>query len=156
MLTPLDIENREFKRTMGGYNRDDVEDFMGILLNDYEILYKQNFEMKERIKQLQAEIEQIKEDEANTEIGLFAEVQTNTSSEELEKVEKQAEKLVSDAKEKANAIIREANEEIDKLNKCYAEARKKMADYGEYMKTFLQSQLKVVEEIIEPISEEEK
>lgn len=52
MLTPLDIENREFKKTMGGYNRDDVEDFMSLLLVDYEKLYKESIASRDRITTL--------------------------------------------------------------------------------------------------------
>ena len=52
MLTPLDIANREFKKTMGGYNRDDVEDFMSLLLVDYEKLYKENLASRDKITAL--------------------------------------------------------------------------------------------------------
>ena len=59
MLTPLDIENREFKRTMGGYNRDDVEDFMGLILNDYEKLYTENAQLRAQIKNNEKRLDEI-------------------------------------------------------------------------------------------------
>ncbi len=155
MLTPLDIENREFKRTMSGYNRDDVEDFMGILLNDYENLYKSYFYMREKIAGLESEIARLQSEPAIACVPESDEVSGTSGDGEAIVCEAQlkAEKLVEDARTRANAIIKEANEEIDKLNKCYAESRQKMLDYREYMKTFLEAQLKVVEGIVEPGNE---
>ena len=37
---------------MGGYNRDDVEDFMSLLLVDYEKLYKENLASRDKITAL--------------------------------------------------------------------------------------------------------
>lgn len=157
MLTPLDIENREFKRTMSGYNRDDVEDFMGILLNDYEILYKGYFEMRERIASLQNEITKLqsepKAEQAPAPVAGAVSDGASDGDDIIKEAKIKAEKLVEDARMRANAIIKEANEEIDKLNKCYADSRQKMLDYREYMKTFLEAQLKVVEGIVEPGNE---
>lgn len=150
MLTPLDIENREFKRTMGGYNRDDVEDFMGILLNDYEILYKQNFEMRERIKALESGL--AKDVKAAPE-PTVSPATTEDSDKLLENARMQAAKLVNDAQSRANQIITEANVEIERLNRCYFEARKKMEEYREYMKNFMQAQIAAVSEVIEPGNE---
>ena len=154
MLTPLDIENREFKRTMSGYNRDDVEDFMGIILNDCEILYKSYFDMREKIAGLECEIARLQSEGEVAHASEQNVVSESVDSEsKLYEAQLKAEKLVEDARARANAIIKEANAEIDKLNKCYAESRQKMLDYREYMKTFLEAQLKVVEGIVEPGNE---
>ena len=41
MLTPLDIDNKTFKKTkLGGYDINDVEDFLITVMDDYEKLYK--------------------------------------------------------------------------------------------------------------------
>lgn len=36
MLTPLDIENKRFSKTLKGYNVDEVDDFLDQLTIDYE------------------------------------------------------------------------------------------------------------------------
>ena len=147
MLTPLDIENREFKRTMGGYNRDDVEDFMGLILNDYEKLYAQNKVLTERNKAVENELEQLKSQTATIQ-NAFLSAQ-NTADTIVKNAQEQAAKLVRDAQEQANKIISEANVEIDRLNNCYFESRNKLAEYKECVVNFLNAQLQIAEGLIE-------
>ncbi len=47
MLTPLDIDNKKFSRSMRGYSVEEVDDFLEELTNDYERLYRENAEYKE-------------------------------------------------------------------------------------------------------------
>ena len=47
MLTPLDIENKRFSKTLKGYNVDEVDDFLDQLSLDYEKIYYYNI-LKDR------------------------------------------------------------------------------------------------------------
>ena len=59
MLTPLDIENKRFsKQMMNGYSCGEVDDFLDELTLDYEKLYKENSEMKEKLDELSSSIEE--------------------------------------------------------------------------------------------------
>lgn len=49
MLTPLDIENREFKKSFRGYNVNELDEFLDDILEDYERVYKENIELKDKI-----------------------------------------------------------------------------------------------------------
>ena len=48
MLTPMDIHNKEFKRGFRGYAEGDVDNFMETLATDYEKVYREYSELKER------------------------------------------------------------------------------------------------------------
>lgn len=52
MLTPIDIQNREIKSKMGGYDKKDVDDFLEEIRGSYEELYKENQSLKEKISSL--------------------------------------------------------------------------------------------------------
>ena len=61
MLTPLDIENKTFgKQMMNGYNTTEVHEFMATLLRDYEKIYKENIEYKDKIAVLNQGIQHYK------------------------------------------------------------------------------------------------
>ena len=61
MITPLDIENKTFsKQVVSGYNVDEVKQFMATLLTDYEKLYKENIEYKDKIEVLNQGIQHYK------------------------------------------------------------------------------------------------
>lgn len=50
MLTPLDIENKRFSKTFKGYDVDEVDDFLDQLTEDYEKLYRENADLKNKIE----------------------------------------------------------------------------------------------------------
>ena len=57
MLTPLEIENKKFSKQMvNGYNVDEVDEFLDILTADYERLYKENTESRDKIAQLNEDV----------------------------------------------------------------------------------------------------
>ena len=58
MLTPMDIHNKEFKRSFRGYNEDEIDEFLDQVVNDYERLYRENDQLKkdlERSRQANAD-----------------------------------------------------------------------------------------------------
>ena len=57
MLTPLDIENKRFTKTIKGYNVDEVDDFLDQVTFEYEKLYKENAEYKSKFDGLNKELE---------------------------------------------------------------------------------------------------
>ena len=53
MITPLEIENKKFsKKTLNGYDPEEVDEFLDDLTKDYETLYKQVAENKEEVEEL--------------------------------------------------------------------------------------------------------
>ena len=60
MLTPIDIQNREIKSKMGGYDKKDVDDFLEEIRGSYEELYKENQSLKEKISSLSEGIQYYK------------------------------------------------------------------------------------------------
>ncbi|HKM39228.1 MAG TPA: DivIVA domain-containing protein [bacterium] len=55
MLTPLDIQKKEFRRRLRGYCEEEVDEFLDQILADYEMLYRQNASLKDQVSRLQEE-----------------------------------------------------------------------------------------------------
>ena len=47
MLTPIEIENKEFKKGLRGYRDEEVDEFLDIIKEDYESLCRENTALKE-------------------------------------------------------------------------------------------------------------
>ena len=61
MLTPLDIENKKFsKQMMSGYSVDEVDEFLDEITADYEKLYKESAEAKNKIEDMQEDMAKYK------------------------------------------------------------------------------------------------
>ncbi len=58
-LSPKEILEKEFKTSLKGYNQDDVDKFLDIVIKDYELLQK-------RIQLLESENEKLKKEVQKT------------------------------------------------------------------------------------------
>lgn len=49
-LTPLDIFNKDFKYSLRGYDVDEVNEFLDLVIKNFEYLIEENRELKEQLK----------------------------------------------------------------------------------------------------------
>ena len=49
-LTPLDIQNKSFPVKMRGYEKDEVDDFLDLIVRDYEDAVQKNRELEKALK----------------------------------------------------------------------------------------------------------
>ena len=58
MITPLEIENKEFSKQIRGYNADEVDEFLDLIIVDYEKVLNDNRNMAHKIKFLEKQLEE--------------------------------------------------------------------------------------------------
>jgi cell division initiation protein len=104
MLTPVEIENKEFKKAIRGFREDEVDEFLDIVKEDFETLYRENIDLKEKIKMYQDQINKYE----NIEETLKATLITAQSA---------AEDTCSAANKKAKIIVEEAGGKVSNLDK---------------------------------------
>ena len=118
MITPMEIQTKKFDKGVMGYNKEDVDDFMAYILEDYEALYKQALSSEQEIKALKEQIETYKSIEDAMNHSLIVAQQT-------------AENLQKNAQEKADLIVKEAQaqakEITDNANKSIESAQSELA-----------------------------
>ena len=108
MLTPLDIENKRFSKTIKGYNVDEVDDFLDELTIDYEKLYKENSELREQVEKDKKDLEHYKNVEHTLQNTL---VMAQTTADDIKSnAQIRADQIIRDAQSEA----RRATEEITK------------------------------------------
>lgn len=113
MLTPLDIHNKEFKRSFRGYNEEEVDEFLDQLAQDYEWLYTENQRLKEKLEDFKAGVARYEEMEQTIKDTL---VMAQKNAEELrENTKREAEVLLNEARQKAKEMVKEAEENADRL-----------------------------------------
>lgn len=49
-LTPMDIFNKDFKQSIRGYDVQEVNEFLDIVIRDFEELIEENKQLKEQLK----------------------------------------------------------------------------------------------------------
>jgi len=139
MITPLDIQNKEFSKGVRGYKEDEVDGFLDLVTLDYEKLVKENHAYKEQIKALNQEIERHK----NSENAVYEtlEAAKTLMGDISASAEKRAAMLLKNAELDAQLIIREARESVEKLNEEYESMKTRLNIFRTRFKTLLESEL---------------
>ena len=87
-LTPMEIHNKDFPRKFRGYDPDDVDQFLDMIVEDFEKLYKENIDIKEKYRLAQEKLDTYRAIE-------------ETLKETLVTAQKTAEDVVSNSQKKA-------------------------------------------------------
>lgn len=146
MITPLDIENKKFsKKTLNGYNPDEVDDFLDEVMKDYETLFRQAKEDKNKIEELGDKLSHYNKIENTLQDTL---VMAQSAAEEVKKAaEKKADQIISEAESKAKETSVEIDQEISDKKKELENLQKQFDVYKAKMESLLISQLELIKEI---------
>ena len=146
MITPLDIENKKFaKQMVNGYSVDEVDDFLDDLTVEYERMFKENSEFKERVEKLEEDVGHYKTIESTLQSTLI--MAQSTADEVREVAKNQAEQIISEAKVNAEKEVTELNNEIALKRKELEDVQKQFDVYKAKMESLLISQLELIKEI---------
>lgn len=146
MLTPLEIENKKFSKQMvNGYNVEEVDEFLDLLTVDYERMYKENSEAKEKIEQLTEDLAHYKTIESTLQNTLMM---AQSTAEEVKNVAKQqADQIIEDARMSASKEVTTLEQEIIVKKKELDDVQKQFDIYKAKMESLLISQLEILKEI---------
>lgn len=145
MLTPIDIDNKVFKKAkLGGYDIKDVEDFLVLVMSDYEKLYKENNELRGQVQTLQQSVDYYSALEAGID-KTVENAQTEADSIKLE-AQKAAETMKSSAEVSAQNRLEELQRQIIKAEVDIETKKKEMQIYKIKVQSMLEAQLKILNE----------
>lgn len=143
MITPLEFEKKDFKGAAIGYSKKSVDDFFEKIKGDYEKLYKENIELKDKVAMLNDSISQYKSMEEVLKTAMLA---AQTSAEEIKKnAQEKAENIIQEAEYLAQKNREFSNQEIINAKAELEDVRKEMAIYKNQMETMLRTQLEILE-----------
>ncbi|HCS75822.1 MAG TPA: septum formation initiator [Clostridiales bacterium] len=144
-LTPIDIHNKEFERSFRGYNEDEVDQFLDNIVDEFEKLYKENLEMKDRITHLMDQINQFRTMEKTLKDTL---VTAQKTADEVTAVAQQKAKLIlQEAEEQARQIRVNASQDVVEANREQFAIRKQIRILKAKIRSLLESQIEEIEQL---------
>ena len=145
MITPLDIENKKFsKQMMNGYSVDEVDDFLDQVTLEYEKLYKENNEYKDKIEQTEKDLEHYRNVEKTLQNTL---VMAQTTADDIKNMaQKQAEQIIRDAQTEARRSVDDLNQQEIEMTRKIEEMKKQFEVYKAKMEALLISQLEMLQD----------
>lgn len=102
MITPKEIETKIFKKAAFGYDKDDVDQFLDMVIMDYEKALEENRKNKEQL------------DELNESVNYYRSIERSLQS-TLALGQKTADDTVRQAEEEKLRVEREARLEVEKM-----------------------------------------
>ena len=149
MITPMDIRNKEFKKAFKGYKEDEVDEFLDKVVADYERIYRENGELKDRIAIDNERIESYNSMEKSLQSTLL--IAQTTAEDIVANARKKAEMIIKEAEEQGRKIIDEANSSVIKVNKDFEELKKEVQVFKTRFKTLLESELEALNATLKDI-----
>mgnify|MGYP001630551623 CR=1 FL=1 len=120
MLTPIDIDNKQFSRQLKGYNVDEVDDFLDEISADYERAMLMNKNLEDKISELENILQEYKNAEGSLQDTLLIAKQTadnirQSAETEANKVLDEAEKVYRDKTGNIDGIIEGKKQELNNI-----------------------------------------
>ena len=139
MITPSDIESKQFARTKKGYDPDQVDDFLDLIILDMEKLIKENKELRDELEKAHMQADK----QVNTETSVYDTLEAAKSlmNDIAASAERRAEILLKNAEMEAKIITGEARESIAKLTEDGNRLRTRLEMLRGRYKNLLESEL---------------
>lgn len=142
MITPLDIESVSFKKVPMGYSCAEVDKFLDDIIHDYEHLYKENIEFKDKISMLNDGIQYYKSMESILKNTLI--LAEKTAEETKASAHVKAEQITKDAEIRATELLQSYQREINGLIQKIDLLKNQFEMYKIKIKQLLISELEMV------------
>jgi len=139
MLTPLDIQNQTFNRTLRGYDPEEVRAFLRQVALSWSRLLEENQDLRKKVESFSQEIARYREMESLLQRTLL---QAEESSRALiDNAEKKAQLIIHEAEQKAEALLHNLQKEKEALESHIELLRQRRQELILEIRTFLQMQL---------------
>ncbi|MDR7869876.1 MAG: DivIVA domain-containing protein [Tissierellaceae bacterium] len=149
MITPLEIQKKEFKKALRGYSPKSVDSFLDELLEDYETMYKENIELKDKVNMLADQIRQYSTLEETLKNTLI--VAQTTADEVTSSARHKAENIIEDAELRGQKLIDGAKDEVKNIKTEYDNLKKEIFIFKTRYQSFIEAQLLSLQEFYEQI-----
>jgi cell division initiation protein len=143
-LTPLDIRHKEFRRGMRGYSDEDVDVFLDEVADEFERLFQENIEARERIEHL---VEQIRHFEALKETLQKTLVSAQQQADEMKaNARKEAELIIKDAEIKGRDLVSESYTEKQRVQQALTKLKQVEEDFRFKFRSLLEAHINLLAE----------
>ena len=153
-ITSLEIKDKTFSTRFRGFDPEEVDEFLDIVVRDYEDLVRSNHDKDLHIKSLEDRLSYFDEMKDSLSQSVLIAQDTaervkqtahDRSNNIIHQAEQDAHRLLEEAKYKANEILRQAADNAKKVAVETEELKNKSRVFHQRLKSTIESQLAIVE-----------
>ncbi|AKA70231.1 DivIVA domain-containing protein [Clostridium scatologenes] len=144
-ITSMDITEKEFKKVLRGYSVEEVDEFLDKIAEEYEVLYKENSNYKEKLSGIQEKIEHYNKMENTIQNTLL--LAQNASEQARENAKKESELILKNANDAAQKIIDKAHSDVIQITDEFEKMKQEFCKFRTKFRSFMGSQLEMFDDM---------
>jgi cell division initiation protein len=142
-ITPIDIQQQQFKSRLMGYDKTGVDQFLEILAGEMERVLRQTQDLQEELAHARSALAEMREREATLKETLLT---TQKVTDELKaNARREAEVLMANAEVRAERVMRNAEERRVQLIEEIQEIRRQKIDFEVSLRSLLEKHVRMLE-----------
>lgn len=141
-ISPLDIRKHEFRKSLRGYDPEEVMTFLDMVSIELENLVRENASLKDRLGSIDAQLKKYHEIEGTLRETLLS--AQRAREETINTAKKHADVIIREAEVKAASIIEEGRGELSRLRKAFIELNVQKENYLVKIKAMINAQLEML------------
>lgn len=141
-ITPLDIKKQIFKKAMRGYDPIEVETFLEMVAEEFELLFRQKNELSDEVLKLKTQLRDYQEVEKTFKESLMNAQQTMNQSRENSKRESTL--IIKEAEVKAEKIIENTKKQLNDMKNELMVIKAQKDSFAKRLKHLLESQIELI------------
>lgn len=142
-LTPLDIRKHDFKKSMRGYDPDEVDAFMSMVSDELELLVREKNQLNDETIKLRTQLKDYQDVEQSLRETLIK--AQNTVEESRANSRREAEIIIHEAELQAEHILKEAKEQLRELGHEIEMLEMQKESFAKRLHHLLESQIELLE-----------
>ncbi|MFC2662262.1 MAG: DivIVA domain-containing protein [Eubacterium sp.] len=149
MVTPKDIQVKQFGLSMRGYNKREVDEFLDAITIDYQNLIEEKSRLEQENKDLKSRLEESQKNEHSVMNTL--EQAKRLMSDISESAEKRAEVIIKNAHLDAQTITRNARDSVATYTEQSEQMKNKLAGFRARFKQFMNDEMGRMDSTVEEL-----
>lgn len=143
-MKPIDIEIKVFKRArFGGYNSDDVDEFLDEVIKAFEDIGRENLDLQQNIARLNEQLDYYKTMETTLKNTMILAEKTAEETKSIAK--EKAEQILLEGTFKSDQMIEQARQEVYTVKQNIDDLQKQYQSAKIQIKQMLQGQLEILD-----------
>jgi cell division initiation protein len=146
-LTPLDIQQQQFRSVFWGFDPKEVDAFLDVVANELEGLIRANNALRDDVDRKENELQQHREREWNLKDTMMT--ATRITEDIKQNARKEAEIVIAQAENQAEQIIQNAHTRLARVIEDLDELKRQKAQFEETLRSLIHTHSKLLDSMTE-------
>jgi cell division initiation protein len=151
-FSPMSIKKQEFRKSLRGFDTDEVQAYLDKLSYEFEALQQENEQLKKDLDSANIKLNEFRKIEKNLQNTLLKAQESSTKA--LESTRKQSTLMVKEAEIKASQILEKARENANEIRNAVINLREEKDLVVARLKSIISSQAHLLEMKVENSGDE--